>query len=335
MPAAECRMLASQQQQRLHIPENFLLLRSTSRLNERILRIVVPAAGKIAAIVRIDPAGKSDFIAIIQLRNPAQCQGESEGQLQFSRRTAVRTGKTGDIVICEKGPQRVWMGVQRIVAQYVRQAACRSVFQQDIAHREIKWKIEHCTEPAVDSIETLLPTYKKRSDTGIGMKYLSKGGEIGINSAQSGMPAGPELPRNIRESVDTQAVQPARLRPPDAVLQKILRDQRIFRIHVRQNSREPSGGEIARKASRGVRIDQNFERVIAKWLIVRFPVERTSYRRRSVQMMLRRAVKPVRQGRIRHPRMLRSDVIGHHVEENFHVPVVRLRDQLLIVLQCP
>ena len=51
--------------------------------------------------------------------------------------------------------------------------------------------------------------------------------------------------------------------------------------------------------------------------------------------MLSRAVKPIGQRRIRKPGMFRADMIRNDVENNLHSLLVRSRDQILIILQCP
>ena len=94
------------------------------------------------------------------------------------------------------------------------------------------------------------------------MKYFADGGEVGINAAQAAVPGGPEFARYVGKSIQAVAVQSGGFRPPDAVLQKILGDQRIFGVEVGQDVEEPAFGEISGEARRGVGIDQRFKRVL-------------------------------------------------------------------------
>src|SRR5260370_14240145 len=72
LTAAKCCMLASQAKELLDAGKDFLLLWSASLGGERAFFIFVPAAGKIAAIVRIVSAGHGDFITVIELGNAAK-----------------------------------------------------------------------------------------------------------------------------------------------------------------------------------------------------------------------------------------------------------------------
>ena len=149
------------------------------------------------------------------------------------------------------------------------------------------------------------------------------------------MPVGPELPPDIGKRVDAVAVQPGYFRPPDAVLQKILLDQGILRVHVRQNPQEPAFREISFHAHRDVGIDQRFEQIVSDGLTACLAVETALERGKRIDVMLSRAVKPIGQRRIRKPGMFRADMIRNDVENNLHSLLVRSRDQILIILQCP
>src|SRR5260221_5550277 len=48
-------------------------------------------------------------------------------------------------------------------------------------------------------------------------------------------------------------------------------------------------------------------------------------------MILRGAVKPIRQRRLGHPWMLWTDVVGHRIEEKLHALMVQLGSQILII----
>src|SRR5260370_4656203 len=124
------------------------------------------------------------------------------------------------------------------------------------------------------------------------MKDLADRGEMGIQSAQSRMPVGPELPAHVRKRVDAKAVQSGYFRPPDAVLQKILLDRRIFGVHVRQNSEEPAFREISFHPRRGVGIDQRFERIVPSSLTAHLSITTAVKRRKRVNVMIQRSVNP-------------------------------------------
>src|SRR5205814_10564180 len=68
-------------------------------------------------------------------------------------------------------------------------------------------------------------------------------------------------------------------------------------------------------------------------LSVRLAVKGFLQGRRRIQVMLLRAVEPIRQRRACHPRMERPDVVWDGIEENLHLLFVRCHDQVLIILQ--
>ncbi len=165
------------------------------------------------------------------------------------------------------------------------------------------------------------------------MKHFANRRQLGIEPAQSRVPFRPECSADIRERVDAVSIQARCFRPPDAVLQKILLHHGILRVHVRQNPEEPAFRKISFHAHRGVRIDQRFERIVSDGLTARLAVKAAFERRKRFDVMLRRAVKPVGQRRIRNPGMFRADVIRNDVKKNLHSILVRSSDQVLVVLQ--
>src|SRR5712671_2311989 len=106
------------------------------------------------------------------------------------------------------------------------------------------------------------------------------------------MPVGPELSPDVRKRVDAVAIQPRYFRPPDAVLQEILLDCRILRVHVRQNPEEPAFRKVSLHVHRSVGIDQRFEWIVSNGLTARLSVKTAFQRRKRIDVMLQCAMKP-------------------------------------------
>ncbi len=89
-------------QQRLGVREDVLLLGSSSSLCEGIVAIAGKAAGEVAPVVGIFPAGHSNFVAGIQLRNSAQGEQQRKSQLQLFRRAAGLGEEARRVVIVDE-----------------------------------------------------------------------------------------------------------------------------------------------------------------------------------------------------------------------------------------
>src|SRR5690348_8253497 len=81
-----------------------------------------------------------------------------------------------------------------------------------------------------------------------------------------------------------------------------------------------------------MRINQRFERIVSVSLTAQLAVKTAFHRRKGIDVMLQRAVKPIGQRRIRYPGMFWSNVIRHHVKKNLHSLFVRGCDEFLIIL---
>src|SRR5229473_3764568 len=99
LAAAQRGVLAAKPEQRLHVRENFLLLARAACWRERVVRIANPTAGKIAPVVRIAASRHADLIAVVNLRNAAQRECESERQSQLRGSNAFGAGKARYVVI--------------------------------------------------------------------------------------------------------------------------------------------------------------------------------------------------------------------------------------------
>src|SRR5882762_1658949 len=330
---AQRGMFAAKLEQSLHIGEDFLLLARAARLRERVVRISNPAAGEIAPVVRIAAPRHPNLIAVVNLRNAPESERESKRQLQLRRRAAFGARDSRYIVIRKKRDQHLWMNIKGIVPQHVRDASGGRISQQYIAKSKKQWKIKDRGKPAINAVIAPYTTDKKRCHARIGMKHLANSSQPGIEPMQSSMPVCPELPRHVGKRVDTVAVQPGYLRPPDAVLQKVLLDHRVFRVHVRQNPEKPAFRKILFHAHGRVGIDQCFEWIVRNCIPSRLTVEAAFQRRKRVDVMLQRTVKPVWQRWIRNPGMFRADMIWNDVKKNLHSLLVCRGDQILIILQ--
>src|ERR1700674_3810906 len=132
------------------------------------------------------------------------------------------------------------------------------------------------------------------------------------------MPGGPELARHVWKCIETVSVEPGRFRPPDTVLEKILRHDRIFGVEVGQYIDEPTLGKIFRKTRRRVWVHERFKGVVRGRLIV-FSVENPVKWRGGIYMLRGCSVKPIGQGRIFYPGVIWADMVDDRVEQNFHL----------------
>ena len=137
------------------------------------------------------------------------------------------------------------MGIQRIVPQHVRDTARGCIPQKHLAQRKKHRKVEDRGESAVNTVVASHSAREKRRHARIGMKHFSDCRQVWIQPPQSRVPGRPELPAHVGKRVDAVSVQPAGFRPPDAVLHKILFDQRVLRVQVRQDSEEPALRKIS------------------------------------------------------------------------------------------
>src|ERR1035437_6551684 len=113
------------------------------------------------------------------------------------------------------------MRVQRVLAQDVRDFSSRRAVQQYIAQREVRGKIENGGNAGVHAVPTAMAAGEKGSYSRVRMKYFADRCQIRINGVETGVPGGPELPRDIGKGVDTKTIETGSFRPPEGVLQKI------------------------------------------------------------------------------------------------------------------
>ena len=143
LPAAAQRgVLPPQLQHRLHVGKNLLLGRRAPSHGERTARILRPAPGKVAAIVRVIPSGHPDLVPVVDLRDAAHRQHQPVGQLEKRRRAARLAHKPLQIVIREKRHQLLGMRIEPVVAQNPGQLPRRFTLQQHIPQREAQRKIK-------------------------------------------------------------------------------------------------------------------------------------------------------------------------------------------------
>ena len=278
LSAAKRRVLAANPQQFLNIRKNLLLFAGSPGYRECVVRIADPPAGEIASVVRIAASRHSNFVAVIQLGNAAQGQRQRERQLQLFRRAPFGTRKAWHVVIREERRQQLWPRIQRIMPQHVRDSPYGRVSQQHVPQSEKHRKVKNRREPTVNPVVAAHSSCKKRRHARVRVKDLSDRRQIRIRPPQSRMPMCPKLPPHVWKRVHPVAVQPGNLRPPQAVLEQIFFDDRIFCIHVRQNPEKPAFGKILLHPGRSVRIDQRFERIIHRFLSTRPAVKRSLQR---------------------------------------------------------
>ena len=247
---------------------------------------------KIMAIVRAGSSRHGDFIAVVKVRDAAQRQRQRKSQFQLcgsgSGSLAIashRDSRKNVISELGCGYSESWRNTSAI---FPAGAPCSKTSRSGKVQRVI----EKSGGPRIDSVEAL-PAGKEGSDVGIGMKNFADGGQVGINPAEAAVPVGPEFTRYIGERVEAISVQSGCFRPPDTVLQKILRDQGIFRVQIGQHAEEPAFGEIFGQTRRCVWINQSLEGIVTG-LLPGFSVEGFVQWTRRVPVLCRRAMKPVR-----------------------------------------
>jgi len=318
-------------QESAHGRENILLLLRAAGFEKCVFRIARKAAGKIAAIIWIGAAEHADFVAVIELRNPPQSEDEAVGELEFLWRAAGNARKARDIMIAEKIHEIFRMRVEAVLAKDSRDASRGSAEEQNVTKGEKKRVIENGGETGVHAVPILLAPDEKGSDLRIGMEHFADRRETGIDTMKAGGPAGPEFARDIGNSVHAKTIEARGLDPPDAVLQKVLLDDGIFRIEIRKDAEKPTVGEIAAEALRSVGIGERFKWIVADGFVLLDAIEGRFDGRERIEMFLRSAVKPVRQRRIFDPRMMRAHMIGNGVEENLDALLVGSGDEVLII----
>src|SRR5260370_39533988 len=133
-------------------------------------------------------------------------------------------------------------------------ASDRRVPTDDMPWSEAQWPIEQRGKPGVDGLVAAPYADKQRRYRRLRVKDFADRCQIRIDPARSRMPFCPEPPADVRKRIDAVAVQSGDFRPPDAVLQQILLDSWVFRVHVRQVPEEPAFSEILFHLRRGVRV---------------------------------------------------------------------------------
>src|SRR5579885_1784482 len=81
------------------------------------------------------------------------------------------------------------------------------------------------------------------------MENFDDGREVRIDAAQARVTSRPGLAGDVGKRIHAKAVEPRGFNPPDAVLQEILRDDGIFRVHVRQRAENQPSVRLRRRLS--------------------------------------------------------------------------------------
>src|SRR5580692_9775436 len=113
------------------------------------------------------------------------------------------------------------MNVQRVVAQHIRDAPRRRVFEKNLPERKKQWKVEQRVQAGIYAVKSPLAAGEERSHGRVGMKNFADGRQIGIDMVEPGVPSRPKAPRDVGKRIQPKAVEAGTLHPPDAVLQKI------------------------------------------------------------------------------------------------------------------
>ena len=186
--------------------------------------------------------------------------------------------------------------------------------RQDIAQCEIDWKVERRVETCIDAL-VRRSSGEKRGDLRIAMEDLAHCSQMRVDTVKRGVKIVPEGAAHIWKRIQANAVEVCCLHPPHCVLNQIARDQRIFLVQVGHGIGKPAVGDIAPRLYGSMRINQLVEIMGSR------------------AMNLERAVKPIRRGRIEHPRMLHAKMIGHQVDHQLHIPCVQRIGKMAIVIQ--
>src|SRR5262249_21934995 len=286
-------MFVAQTQQLLYSRKDFLLFRSSSFFRECISCVFLPAARKIVPIVGVGESRHAEFIAVIKRGNSAQSENQSKCEFLFFFGGPFGAAKARNVMICEEGNEQLRMRIKRILPKHICNAADRCAVQNYVANSEEQGEIEDRSESGIHSVPAFSAALKKGSNRRVRMKNFADCRELRVEPMQLCVPIRPELARNVRKSVFTEAIEACGFDPPCDVLPQVLSDDRVFCVEVRKNAKEPAVGEIAPQALRSVRVGKGFKRIVGYRRFFWKAVEGFLYWRKRIGMFLGRSVEPI------------------------------------------
>src|SRR5208282_3338597 len=117
---AQGGVVFAQRQQRPHVCEYILLFGGAAAGGEGVPWIAGETSREVTAIVGVDAARQNNFVAGINLWNPAQGQQQRQCGFQFGGVAVFFTHEARVVVIPDEGDQRLRMRVKLIVPKHRR-----------------------------------------------------------------------------------------------------------------------------------------------------------------------------------------------------------------------
>src|ERR1700683_186553 len=170
------------------------------------MRIAGKASRKVAPVIGIGAAGHCDFVAGINLWNPAQGQQQSKCGFEFGWVAVFFADEARFVMISDEGYQHFWMGIKVVMAKDLDERLHRRTMNDHLLQGVAERKIENGREAGVHAIELLASSFEECGDRRIGVGYFADVVELRIDLAHSLVPSTPELASGVRESVLAEAI---------------------------------------------------------------------------------------------------------------------------------
>src|SRR3984885_5159789 len=308
-------MFAAHPQKHMYPVKHLLLfLRASCRCKSALLA-VGEASRKIAAVVRVSAALHRNFISGINLRHATQRGQQRKGHFEFRRCCSGLTEKPHSVMVAKESNKALRVWIKPVLTQNIFELRHWLLMHQHRAQREINRKVEWRVEASIDAI-VLDASCNVRRDGGIAVEDFADRCQLRIKSAQLRMKLLPECAIHIRKGIDAKAIETRSFNPPDGILNKVFRNQRIFLVEIGQSIGEPAFRNVAALAPGRVRIGDRLKIRLGHGVI------------------FSSAVEPVGKRRIFYPWVGRTYMVWNCIENDLHASLMQGGGETLIVSQC-
>ena len=157
--------------------------------------------------------------------------------------------------------------------EHVHDFLRRSVLEYDPVERRREGKIKDRCHSGIDPVLLRPSSRKKRGNVRVRMEHFSYRRKLRVGSPNFSMKLRPEAPAHVWESVQPVAVNARLFRPPERILDEVLRHVRIFLIHVRKDPGEPAFDNVAPEPRRRVWVGKELEVSAKGWVLLPRSVE--------------------------------------------------------------
>ena len=312
---AQLGTLGADPQQLLRVRPDGLLTGRASRDGERVARVAGPAAGEVAAVVRVAPAGKGDLVSVEQQRDATGGEQEGGREPEAVHRRAALVHEAFDVVVAEEGRHTVGVGVDVIARHRHGEVAHRAAAREDVADGEVHREIELVVDAGLDPVPVGRAVEMEGDHRGIAVECLAYDAQRGELLLDRRHPRLPVRARHILPRVLPDAVHATHPHPPEGVLDDVARHFGIVLVEIGKESAEPTVERRLAHAGGGVRIGE------------RPPLPGVR------QVLGLAAVVPGGGRRVVYPRVIRSRVIGHHVFDDLDAELVRVVHERAVLVE--